>query len=543
MAPAARGESGPGSGKRLSSSYRTVGMVLSRKCLILQLPIALFFLACLVETSAILRINRGRFVYTLDDAYVHLAMAENIARGHYGINLEEASAPSSSILWPVLLAPFASWEIGEYVPLVINLVAAAATLSLIGKIAAMTLDGLPERGKGAKTICLVIALGLATNVVGLSFTGMEHPLQVFLAVALMWGLILERTRGIVPWWMVMAIISGPLVRFENLALAVPAVIHLAATRHIRSAAASALGLLLGLGGFAVFLHSQNLGWLPTSVLLKIPVFSDQTGQLALGEGLVVKLLSGPSILLSLGILALLVFAFSCPRDPDRPLALWAALGGLAHLFVGRFGWFARYEIYIWSVILLTVMYVYRGRLVAFLKGQTFAIPLALGAFGLLTLGQHYLVPLVQTPIGSNNIYEQHYQMHRFAAQFVREPVAVNDVGFVSYRNDNYVLDLYGLASEEALALRRSAASPEWMDVLARQHHVHVAMIYDLWFPVVPRTWTPVARMYLGRANLTPASNVVAFYVVDPGMVDRTLSQLRLFAQTLPPDVSLEFLRE
>ena len=28
----------------------------------------------------------GKIVYTFDDAYIHLALAENIARGHYGVN-------------------------------------------------------------------------------------------------------------------------------------------------------------------------------------------------------------------------------------------------------------------------------------------------------------------------------------------------------------------------------------------------------------------------------------------------------------------------
>jgi hypothetical protein len=511
--------------------------------LVSLLPVLLYLLACLAETSAILRVNDGRFVYTLDDAYVHLAMAENIARGHYGINLEEASAPSSSVLWPFLLAPFSRWDIGEYVPLAVNLLASAATLVLIGQIVSFSFRDLPEHGKSATIVLSVIAIGLATNIVGLSFTGMEHPLQVLLAVALVWGLILEKTDNTVPRWLVPVIVLGPLIRFENLALSVPAAILLVASRHGRAAIFSTLGLLLGLGGFALFLHRLGLGWLPTSVLLKVPILSDYTGQFALGEGLLAKLFSAPSILLSLGILFLLVFAVSAPQDPARLLALWACLGGLAHLLAGRFGWFARYEIYVWSAILLTVMYVYRERLVAFISGRSPIFPLTLGAFALLTLGQNYLIPSIQTPIGSNNIYEQHYQMHRFATEFVRGPVAVNDIGFVSYRNDNYVLDLYGLSSGEALRLRRSATSVEWMDALAKEHHVQAAMLYELWFPKVPRTWIPLARMYLGKANLTPASDVVTIYALDPAAADRIRPQLRLFSRTLPAEVAVDLLQE
>lgn len=43
-------------------------------------------------------------MYTLDDPYIHLSLAENLLRGHYGVNLDEVASPSSSILYPFLLA-------------------------------------------------------------------------------------------------------------------------------------------------------------------------------------------------------------------------------------------------------------------------------------------------------------------------------------------------------------------------------------------------------------------------------------------------------
>jgi hypothetical protein len=33
----------------------------------------------------------GHFIYPLDDPYIHLALAENLAHGHYGINATEFS--------------------------------------------------------------------------------------------------------------------------------------------------------------------------------------------------------------------------------------------------------------------------------------------------------------------------------------------------------------------------------------------------------------------------------------------------------------------
>src|SRR3546814_11258032 len=62
------------------------------------------------------------------------SLSESIARGHYGINLSEPSAPSSSILWPFLLVPFAEQPFHEYVPLAINLTCAFASIALLQRI-------------------------------------------------------------------------------------------------------------------------------------------------------------------------------------------------------------------------------------------------------------------------------------------------------------------------------------------------------------------------------------------------------------------------
>ena len=48
-------------------------------------------------------LSDGHLIYTLDDPYIHLAVARTILQGGYGINVAEYSAPSSSIVYPFLL--------------------------------------------------------------------------------------------------------------------------------------------------------------------------------------------------------------------------------------------------------------------------------------------------------------------------------------------------------------------------------------------------------------------------------------------------------
>jgi hypothetical protein len=69
----------------------------------------------------------GHLVYSLDDPYISLSLGQHIAQGEYGINTGEGSSPSSSILYPLLLALFGwtAWQ--EFVPLLANAAAAIAT--------------------------------------------------------------------------------------------------------------------------------------------------------------------------------------------------------------------------------------------------------------------------------------------------------------------------------------------------------------------------------------------------------------------------------
>ena len=76
------------------------------KKILLGIPLLLFLVVIAVELAVVLFLNGGIFTYSLDDAYIHLSLAQNISAGHYGINLSEYSAPSSSIIWPFFFGCF-----------------------------------------------------------------------------------------------------------------------------------------------------------------------------------------------------------------------------------------------------------------------------------------------------------------------------------------------------------------------------------------------------------------------------------------------------
>jgi hypothetical protein len=167
---------------------------------------------------AIVTICKGHLIYTLDDPYISLGLSRHIAHGHYGTNANEVSSPASSILFPFLLAPFAwlSWQ--EWVPAILNALAACATAALIGvEVCRLGIVTGPDRaGRGA---LLTVVVCMAFNAVGLVYIGLEHSFHLLTSVAVIVGLgrVMEGERP--SPWLVVAIVILPLWRFEGLALA------------------------------------------------------------------------------------------------------------------------------------------------------------------------------------------------------------------------------------------------------------------------------------------------------------------------------------
>jgi hypothetical protein len=216
---------------------------------------------------AIVTLCKGHLIYTLDDPYIALALSQHISHGHYGINANEPSSPSSSILFPFLLAGFAwlSWQ--EWVPAIFNALAACTTAALVG-VEICRLGILTGPNDAVRGALLTVALCIAFNAVGLVYIGLEHSLHVLTSVVVVIELarVLEGER--VPPWLVFAIVLLPLWRFEGLALAGISILALAILTRWRAAIMAALGSGVTLGAYAAAMTALGLPVLPSSVLVK-----------------------------------------------------------------------------------------------------------------------------------------------------------------------------------------------------------------------------------------------------------------------------------
>ncbi len=502
---------------------------LTRLCaLTYLLSVAILAALVLVETH-------GHFTYPLDDPYIHLALAEHLAQGHYGINAVEFSSPSSSILWPFLLIPFAGTWFHVYVPLVWNLIFGFTAACLIGTAVA----NWPEReghnrlSRNQLSLCAVLLL-FAASLPALTLLGMEHVLQVLLAIACSMGMIEALAGRRIPSWCLAAAVVAPMVRYEDLTLSLAIAIALGGLRQYKTAVTVFLLSLLPLLSFSLFLHRMGLPLLPMSVLVKGSVYSESSVHAGILSLLRTNLHSDVRepehfpILLLFFIFAGLTWK-AATRERRFVFAGATTLAAL-QLLIGRFGWFHRYEVYASIFLVLLVLHVFAER-------PRPSFPFV--ALGILFCSAPYLLATALTPAAALEVYQQQYQTRRFLVDYYKGDFAVNDIGLPSFqrRPGSYILDVEGLASPEAG--REATKSAQWLEAIVRRHHVELAILYPDWFHI-PASWVPLGSMCGSKGkNLAVHDHCVVFYSTTPDASAGLEDDLRRFVPTLPHGVSFE----
>lgn len=427
----------------------------------------------------------GGIVYSLDDPYIHLALAKHIALGHYGINAGEFAAPSSSILWPFLMAPFAATPVFELVPLALNIAALLVTVWWLQRWLE-TYMPLPW------ALLATTALAFALNLYGLVLTGMEHSLQVALVVII--GISVMRARLAWPFWLAVTLL--PLVRYEGMAISLAALGYLVLGREHRLHAIASGAII---GGFSLFLYRLGLGWLPSSVMAKTSL---------VGGGFLGNL----QLQFAVAALAAIAFGLLLREGRYREAILLVALPTLLHLTFGKHGWFGRYHIYfaVWILILFAAVYARSTLPRSMALNALLAAGFVWGAAGDMGV-------TLATAASARNVHDQQKQIALIVRDHLDEPVAVNDIGIVALYARRYVLDLYGLASYEALQSRSDPATEVWVRRLMERRRVEQAIVYAKWFERRPADWIHVATLHLPAPWVVDAAgdDKVDFYATNP----------------------------
>ena len=502
--------------------------------------------ACLLLAAAVagllaasLALTDGHLVYPLDDAYIHVAVARNLAEHRvWGVTRHGFTSSTSSLAWPLLLAA-ADQAFGpmEAMPLILNVVAGG----LCVLAAAMVLRRRADAWVVAVLLGLVLLVPLPTLVV----LGMEHTLHVAAALALA-GLVARTMEDDEPRpalaALVLAAAATTTLRYESLFLVAAASGMLAIAHRFRAALALAAGGIAPLAGYA--LVSVSRGWypLPNSVLLKGARFDVTTagGMVDALGGRSLRMLAGAPHLLVLVLACLALIAFGGAR---RTMPALAVLATLLHLQFADTGWLYRYEAYLVALGVVAIgvcgPVMSDGLRAARARGAVAcAASIALGAILAYPLVDRAILAARETPRAAKNIYDQQYQMGLFLSRFhPGAAVAANDIGAVTAFADVRLLDLYGLASMDVARARRGGTlDRDTVTRLTDAHGAEVIAVYRSWFsPTLPANWLE-AGSWRAPEKVVVADRVVTFYARDAAARDRLAANLRAFASALPPDV-------
>jgi len=507
-------------------------------------------------------LTEGHWIYTLDDAYIHIQMAKNlVASRTWGISPDTFTSCSSSPLWTLLLAfVYSIVGVWESIPGLINILACLAILLSANK----TFSSFNV----APTIRIIAGLSLLflcplTVIVS---TGMEHTLHVFLVLnfllAVMKGVTESTESGRVTWktllsmcaWATLA--SG--VRYETLFLVAPSIGLLAFQRQWRCCACLLISATLPMLLLGLYSLSHGGFFLPNSLLLKGHIPDWRFDKLMHSIFPMYIRVSVENIHLHLlCILMLLTSSFSFIQQKLRAGLLILVAGCILHLTLSECGWFYRYEAYLMAPGLILLCSVWlqadRGRSLFANRLQIkFFFPLAGGLFSRVILLLILVTPLLLRGVWANtrivrasaNIYEQQWQLARIFKTLPTEKkqLAINDLGVMSYQFSPYIVDLWGLGSTEITRLKitQKYNQAAVRQMLSRVDVDYIA-VYEHWFSqkgLLPQELILVAKLH-NEKNIVCLENTVMIYAHDRERAEPLRKHLSKLPFKLPIGTSID----
>ena len=165
--------------------------------------------AAALGAVACLWLASGAKSLALDDAYVHIATANNLVEhGVFGVRPDTFAPASSSPLWVLLLAPLLAVGASG---LGASMALCGVVLVLLVTVCSSELELQHPLGHGLALVLLVFGMAMPT----LWITGMESPLQALLAI----GMVLAVRDNRSPLLLGLLAVALTLTRYEGVFLA------------------------------------------------------------------------------------------------------------------------------------------------------------------------------------------------------------------------------------------------------------------------------------------------------------------------------------
>ncbi|HOV98227.1 MAG TPA: hypothetical protein PK595_01500 [Bacteroidota bacterium] len=511
-------------------------------------------------------------VYALDDTYIHMAMAKNLAKhGVYGVTKYEFSSSSSSPVWTLLLSLFyVIVGVNEWLPLVLNILIAIMVLYVMYKILI---------SNNVNQFVIAIILIVAIFIIPMSalvFVGMEHLLHALLTlvyVCLLTYLIKKPNRR----QLILLYILTPILvmtRMEGYFIVAGAIIVCAIFKKWKEGLVVLLLSLIPLLVYQYISIKQGWQWLPNSIIIRsegsllndidthntvLPYVPASWLNLYYGilwnvesytylvKIVLIDVLIGISILLQ-----------GKTFKNDNLIMLFVfAVATVCHLMLGKFGFFYRYEAYIvtLSIFMFGMMLEPYFKIVRnnFKKLSQIIILLLIIKF--MIDAKDGIINRINgsmrtTPLACKNIYEQQFQMAKFVKfYYPKSTIAINDIGAITFFNDDIrIIDIVGLADKDVFnLLMANNYNAETLHQLCQKRGADIAMMYESWAPLcgfknIPKEWNKVCD-WRWTYKIVCADNVVSFFAIDRMEKNEMRQKMSEFMKELPPSVQVMFTEE
>jgi hypothetical protein len=328
-------------------------------------------------------------------------------------------------------------------------------------------------------------------------------------------------------------------RYEGLFTVFTAAILILIRRRYKEAA-----VLVAASALPVVIYgaiSTHYGWyfLPNSVLLK-GVRPELTA--VYFNSLLRRMINYPAVsLLAATILIYSVMTIKRWKWNQGPVLAFIFLGTFCFQSIfGRFGWFYRYEAYLIALGLVAFWVMVFGDFASDIPRWKRGVAVVMLLLLLvLPIRQRAFDAMHKAPKGSQNAYEQQYQMGLFLSRYYQgQSVAVNDVGLVNYLADIRCLDVQGLASMEVARamVDDHILDPTELASAVDAVHPRIALIFSSFYSqLLPPGWLDVGEWTV-QNYVMAGSDTVSFYATSPEEKQTLSTNLKRYAPYLPPDV-------
>ncbi|MEP7118516.1 MAG: hypothetical protein ABI880_13085 [Acidobacteriota bacterium] len=500
---------------------------------------------------AVVALTSGRFIYALDDAYIHMAMARNLAEhGIWGCTPFRFSAASSSPLWTAVLAiVYRLTGARELTPLVLNVVFGVMTIAVADAVLRRLAAGALLR------VATLVGLVLVVPMAAMALLGMEHVLHLLLTIAFGGAITLalagapEHTRAYQRHTATLSVLAALLAtsRYEGLFLVALACLACVALGHWRRGVviggAAALPIVL----FGVISVANGSLFLPNSLMLKAGGEAASMWTVlfrGIGAADVAFLQKDhPLLWLVLGGSAATLIELVRGRRWSRAAVLVPLLMTLmvvlhVHFALSSSFWVYRYDAYLLGFGVFAAAVVLAGVPSVPRRGPGWISRVATAAAVLVitvVIGDPREGLRPENAIQSAWLtYREHYQAARFVHDTrFGETVLINDAGAMAFYSGANLLDIFGLCDIEPVKLRR-AGTYGAIDVEAwtLPYQPTAAVVQLSWGWVVgriPADWLKVAEV-----EVQPDGQVLGFFVPthDPNAADRLRADVERFYRPL-----------